>query len=102
MDHSSNPEEREESQVQSGAFTIRNELGVHVRPATKLVKVANRFDSNICIKKDELEVDAKSIMGILMLAASQGSTIIIRAEGADAEEAINELGSLIEDRFGED
>ena len=54
----------------SKSFTIINKLGVHVRPATQLVKTANKFDSDIFIKKDDLEVDGKSIMGILMLAAS--------------------------------
>lgn len=86
----------------SKSFTIINKLGVHVRPATQLVKTANKFDSDIFIKKDDLEVDGKSIMGILMLAASQGSKIIIRADGKDAKEAIDELGRLIIGKFGEE
>ncbi len=94
-------EQRGNSLVVSESFTIKNELGVHVRPATKLVKTASKFDSDICILKDELEVDAKSIMGVLMLAASQGSRIIVRAEGRDAREALGELGRLIDDGFGE-
>ncbi|MDY6854143.1 MAG: HPr family phosphocarrier protein [Thermodesulfobacteriota bacterium] len=86
----------------SETFTIINKLGVHVRPATQLVKTANTFDSDIYIKKDDLEVDGKSIMGVLMLAASHGSKIIIRADGKDAKEAIGELGRLIIGKFGEE
>jgi phosphocarrier protein len=98
MVYSDNTGEREINK----SFTIINKLGVHVRPATQLVKIANKFDSDIYIKKDDLEVDGKSIMGILMLAASRGSKIIIRADGEDAKEAIEELGSLIIGKFGED
>jgi phosphocarrier protein len=98
MVYSDNTGEREINKT----FTIINKLGVHVRPATQLVKIANKFDSDIYIKKDDLEVDGKSIMGILMLAASRGSKIIIRADGEDAKEAIEELGSLIIGKFGED
>jgi phosphocarrier protein len=98
MVYSDNTGERETNK----SFTIINKLGVHVRPATQLVKIANKFDSDIYIKKDDLEVDGKSIMGILMLAASRGSKIIIRADGEDAKEAIEELGSLIIGKFGED
>lgn len=97
-----NSEDRKECQVQSKSFTIKNKLGIHVRPATQLVKTANKFVSDISIKKDGLEIDGKGIMGILMLAASQGSEIVIRAEGRDAREAIEELGRLIEERFGEE
>ncbi|MFH1623996.1 MAG: HPr family phosphocarrier protein [Pseudomonadota bacterium] len=99
---SNNPDERKESQFQSKSFTIKNKLGIHVRPATQLVKTASKFDSNICIEKGELQVDAKSIMGVLLLAASQGSSIVIRAEGRDAREALDQLGILIEEGFGEE
>ena len=101
MNHTNNRETRKESQLHSRTFTIKNELGVHVRPATKLVKTAGRFDSNISIKKDDLEIDAKSIMGILMLAASQGTSILVTAEGSDSKKALDEMGRLIEDGFGE-
>ncbi|MFH2012547.1 MAG: HPr family phosphocarrier protein [Pseudomonadota bacterium] len=94
--------DRKEDRVQIKSFIITNKLGIHVRPATQLVTTANKFISDISIKKDELEIDAKGIMGILMLAASQGSEIVIRAEGKDAREAIDELGRLIEERFGEE
>jgi len=102
MDHLKNRDERDENQVHIKTFTIKNRLGVHVRPATKLVKTANKFDSNIYIKKDEMEIDAKSIMGILTLAASQGSKIVIEAKGLDAKEALEELGYLVENGFGEE
>ena len=83
-------------------FTIRNRLGLHARAAALLVKTANRFASDVTIEKDGLEVNGKSIMGILMLAASKGSRITLRCEGKDAAEAIQVLGKLIEDKFGEE
>jgi phosphocarrier protein HPr len=83
-------------------FTIRNRLGLHARVAALLVKTANRFTSEITIEKDGLEVNGKSIMGILMLAVSRGSKITLKAEGRDAVQAIKALGELIENRFGEE
>jgi len=83
-------------------FTIRNRLGLHARAAALLVKTANHFASEITIEKDGLEVNGKSIMGILMLAASKGSKITLKAEGKDAVQAVKTLGELIENRFGEE
>ena len=83
-------------------FTIRNKLGLHARAAALLVKTANRFVSDILIEKDSLEVNGKSIMGILMLAAAKGSKITLKAEGKDALQAIQTLGKLIENKFGEE
>ena len=83
-------------------FTIRNRLGLHARVAALLVKTANHFASEITIEKDGLEVNGKSIMGILMLAASKGSKITLKAEGKDAAQAVKTLGELIENRFGEE
>ena len=83
-------------------FTIRNRLGLHARAAALLVKTANRFGSEITIEKDGLEVNGKSIMGILMLAASRGSKITVKARGEDAPEALQALGRLIEHKFGEE
>lgn len=83
-------------------FTIRNKLGLHARAAALLVKTANRFVSDIIIEKDSLEVNGKSIMGILMLAAAKGSKVTLRAEGKDALQAIQTLGKLIENKFGEE
>ncbi len=83
-------------------FTIKNRLGLHARAAALLVKTANRFSSEIIIEKDGIEVNGKSIMGILMLAAAKGSKITLKAEGKDAVEAIQSLGKLIENKFGEE
>ena len=83
-------------------FTIRNRLGLHARAAALLVKTANRFVSEVTVEKDGVEVNGKSIMGILMLAASKGSKITLKANGKDSSQAIQVLGKLIEDRFGEE
>lgn len=80
---------------------IVNRLGLHARAAAALVELANKFGSDITVAKDDLEVNAKSIMGILMLAAARGSTIRVRAEGDDAEAAIDAIAALIANRFGE-
>jgi phosphocarrier protein len=84
------------------SFTIRNRLGLHARAAALLVKTANRFISEVTLEKDGLEVNGKSIMGILMLAASRGSKITLKVDGKDSVQAIQILGKLIEDKFGED
>ncbi|HET7600567.1 MAG TPA: HPr family phosphocarrier protein [Gemmatimonadales bacterium] len=81
--------------------TIVNPLGLHARPAAQLVKLASTFDSEIVLCKDGLEVNAKSIMGVMMLAAECGSRIVIRASGPDAERAVQALGALVADGFGE-
>lgn len=86
----------------TGTFTIINELGLHARAAATFVKIASRFRSKINITKDSVTVDGKSIMGVLMLAAAKGAKIKIDAEGSDAAKAIEELGRLINDKFGED
>jgi len=83
-------------------FTIRNRLGLHARAAALLVKTANRFVSEVTIEKDGLEVNGKSIMGILMLAASKGTKITLKVEGKDSVQAIQTLGKLIESKFGEE
>ncbi len=83
-------------------FTIRNRLGLHARAAALLVKTANHFVSEITLEKDGLEVNGKSIMGILMLAASKGSKITLKVDGKDSSEAIQALGELIDDKFGEE
>ena len=81
--------------------TIVNKNGVHARPAAEIVKVAGRFASNITIVRDELEVNGKSIMGVMMLAAECGAAITIRATGDDAEAAVEALAQLVAARFGE-
>ena len=74
---------------------VKNKQGLHARPAALFVQVANKFDSRITIKRDEEEVNGKSIMGILMLGAEKGSEILIEADGEDAETAMIELEKLI-------
>jgi phosphocarrier protein HPr len=81
---------------------IVNRLGLHARPAAEFVKVANRFQAHVAVRKDELEVNGKSIMGMMMLAAERGSALVIRAEGEDAEQAVEALLALVAAGFGED
>jgi phosphocarrier protein len=88
--------------MESQTFTIRNRLGLHARAAALLVKTANRFASDVTIEKDGLEVNGKSIMGILMLAASKGTKITLKVDGKDSTQAIQTLGKLIENKFGEE
>lgn len=83
-------------------FTIKNRLGLHARASARLVQTANRFRSEIFISKEGEEVNGKSIMGLLMLAASIGAKIEIRVNGDDAEDAFAAISQLIEDKFGED
>jgi phosphocarrier protein HPr len=80
---------------------IVNKLGIHARPAAEIVKTAARFGSNITIVRDDLEVNGKSIMGVMMLAAEQGAMIDLKAEGPDAEAALDALAAVIADGFGE-
>jgi len=81
--------------------TIVNPLGMHARPAARLVKLASGFQSHIELVKDDLAINGKSIMGVMMLAAECGSSITIRAEGPDETAAIEALAGLVADGFGE-
>ena len=81
--------------------TIVNQLGLHARAAAKLVTLAAKFKSEIRLKKDAKEVSGKSIMGVMMLAAAKGSRVTIRAEGPDAEKALEALEALIARKFDE-
>jgi len=85
-----------------GEFTIKNRLGLHARAAAQLVQTANRFKSEVLVGKDGMDVNGKSIMGILMLAAPKGSLITLSAAGDDEEAAFAAIGKLIDDGFGED
>jgi phosphocarrier protein len=82
--------------------TIVNKLGLHARAAAKLVQLASKFSSAIHIAKDKRRVNGKSIMGVMMLAASKDSTITLIAEGEDEEQAIEEMAQLVAERFGEE
>ncbi|MBN2409575.1 MAG: HPr family phosphocarrier protein [Candidatus Aminicenantes bacterium] len=80
---------------------IRNKLGLHARAAVKFVNLANRYGSSVKMIKDNTEIDGKSILGILTLAATQGSSVVLRISGGDEEEAMTALAALIKDKFGE-
>ena len=80
---------------------IVNKAGLHARPAAEIVKLAARYASDITVVRDELEVNGKSIIGVMMLAAECGSTLQLKAEGPDAAEALDALEKLIESKFGE-
>lgn len=80
---------------------IINKLGIHARPAAEIVKTAGKFKSDITIVRDDLEVNAKSIMGVMMLAAENGALIALRAIGDDAEAALDALSAVIANKFGE-
>lgn len=80
---------------------VVNRAGIHTRPAASLVKLASTFKSEIQIIRDGFVINAKSIIGVMTLAAEQGSTLQIQAEGTDEEEAVKEIIKLIQDGFGE-
>ena len=83
------------------SMLIQNELGLHARAATKLVQTASKFPCEITVTKDGHEVNGKSIMGVLMLVASKGTTVTIKAKGDKAQEAVIAIAALIDDKFGE-
>ena len=83
------------------SIKIINKLGLHARASAKLTQVANQFKADVWIEKNNKKVNAKSIMGVMMLAASQGSDVIITTEGSDEQEALNTIVDLINNYFGE-
>jgi phosphocarrier protein HPr len=85
----------------SAVAEITNKLGLHARASAKLTQAASAFSSEIWITRNERRVNAKSIMGVMMLAAGKGSSVTIEAEGADAEQALASILQLIGDKFGE-
>jgi phosphocarrier protein HPr len=80
---------------------IVNKNGLHARPAAEIVKISARYQSEITLVKDGMEVNGKSIMGVMMLAAECGSSLLLRAEGADADAVVDALATLIANKFGE-
>lgn len=88
--------------MQNQNFIIKNRLGLHARAAAQLVQTANKFNSEVALIKDDMEVNGKSIMGILLLAAPQGTDISVTVDGTDEEQAMKVIAELIEDGFGED
>ena len=85
----------------SREVTIVNRLGLHARPAAEFVKLSSTFVATIFVAKGELEVNGKSIMGVMMLAAEAGSVLRIRAAGADSQDAVDAMCALVSDHFGE-
>jgi phosphocarrier protein len=86
----------------SRIFTIKNRLGLHARAAAQLVQTANQFASEVTLFKEDVEVNGKSIMGILLLAAPKGTEVKVAVDGPDEEQAMSVLAELIEDGFGEE
>ena len=80
---------------------IVNKNGLHARPAAEIVRISARFQSEITLVKDGMEVNGKSIMGVMMLAAECGSSLLMRADGDDADAALDALSTLIVNKFGE-
>lgn len=83
-------------------FTISNKLGLHARPSAQLTQTAAKFQSEVWITKDGRRVNAKSIMGVMMLAAGMGSVVIVEVDGSDEAAALDAVGALIEGKFGEE
>ena len=88
--------------VREQAVKVVNKFGLHARPAMQFVDVANRFASRIIVSNGSTEMDAKSIMSVLQLAATRGTTLYLRADGEDAEKAVAALTELVSSGFGED
>ena len=86
----------------SQAVTVVNQLGMHARAAAKFVHLATRFEARVTVARKQREMDGKSIMGILLLAAARGSTITITADGTDEHDALDALVALVQSGFGED
>ena len=86
----------------SQEVTVVNRLGMHARAAAKFVHLATRFEARVKVARDGREMDGKSIMGILLLAAACGSTITISADGVDEQDAVTALAALVQSGFGED
>jgi phosphocarrier protein len=87
--------------VASAELTIVNKLGLHARASAKLTQVASGFKSDVWVTRNGRRVNAKSIMGVMMLAAGKGASVVVEAEGVDADAALAAVRALIADRFGE-
>ncbi len=88
-------------EIAEKTIVIQNELGLHARAATKLVQLASKYPCEVTVTKDGHEVNGKSIMGVLMLVASKGTTVTLRAKGERAAEVVAAIAALIDDKFGE-
>jgi phosphocarrier protein HPr len=92
--------EPREAGLSEAVLLIRNQLGLHARACALFVKTAAKFKAEVFVSRDDLEVNGKSIMGVMMLAAEEGSTIKVRAEGPDADAAVAALTELVDGKFG--
>ncbi|MDT8436420.1 MAG: HPr family phosphocarrier protein [Gemmatimonadota bacterium] len=90
-----------DGQASERVVVIRNRLGLHARPAAEFVKMSSRFESHVSVARDDLEVNGKSIMGVMMLAAECGARLRICARGPDARRAVDALAELVDGGFGE-
>lgn len=82
--------------------TVRNRAGLHTRPASMVVQTASKFDSDIFLRRDDYEINGKSVIGVMTLAAEQGASLTLVVDGDDEEEAVKALSELFEDGFGEE
>lgn len=82
-------------------LVVQNKMGIHARPAAMIVRITNKFKADVFVEKDEEQVNGKSIMGLMMLAAGKGSKVRFSATGADANEMLNELAALFDRKFDE-
>ena len=99
----STPESNESNEATTKILVVQNKMGIHARPAAMIVRIANTFSGEVWVEKDGEQVNGKSIMGLMMLAAGKGSKLVVRADGpaADAERMLGELVDLFERRFEE-
>ncbi len=81
-------------------LVIRNQLGLHARACALFVKTSSKFKSEVLVARDDLEVNGKSIMGVMMLAAEEGATIVVKADGPDADDALAAIRELVDGKFG--
>ena len=88
--------------MQQREVEIVNKLGLHARASAKLTQLASRFQADVWMSNNNRRVNAKSIMGVMMLAASKGAKVVLETDGPDEEQAMDELAALVADRFGED
>jgi len=88
--------------MQERIYQIKNTLGLHARPAALFVQITSKFQSSIRVSKNDHEVDGKSIMGLLTLAAEQGSSIKIKADGSDENEVLDKINEIVENKFNEE
>ena len=83
-------------------LTVRNRAGIHARPAALIAQTANKFSSEVTLEKESISVNAKSIMGVITMAAGYNTTLTVKAEGADEADAVQAIYNLFESRFEED